>query len=197
MNVARGAEPLRIELDRKIHRGRRTKPIGFAQSHLLWIAWLVTSGPTGASTLRAGFVPDLICLLRRSWRLAVKETWPAFLLRNFQNFTNLFSPVHIQSRLSFLLVLAVVGIGSALVFLKRRGEEHTAYSYRLIPALFAGIIVLEMMILSLAGRYPFGGLTRHQYIAGPFLILAAFSVFDDVLAVVIYRLRARQKRSSW
>ena len=85
------------------------------------------------------------------WRLTVKETWPTFVLRNFQNFTNLFSPVHIQNRVSFLLVLVVVGTGSAFVFLKSRREEHTAYPYRLIPASFAGMIVLEMIVLSLQG----------------------------------------------
>lgn len=124
------------------------------------------------------------------WRLVVKENWPTFLVRNFQNFMNLFSPVHIQSRLPFLVILALVGLGSAFVFLKSRDEEHTAYAYRLIPASFAGIIVLELMFLSLAGRYPFGGLTRHQYIAAPFLLLAAFSVFDDVVSMLIPKFRA-------
>jgi uncharacterized membrane protein len=119
------------------------------------------------------------------WRLAVNETWLTFLLRNLQNFTNLFSPVPIQSRLSFLLVLALLGIGSIFIFLKSRREEHAKYRYRVIPASFVAIIVLELMILSLAGRYPFGGLLRHQYIAGPFLLLATFSVVDGVLSLLV------------
>jgi uncharacterized membrane protein len=119
------------------------------------------------------------------WRLAVSETWPIFLLRNFQNFANLFSPVYIQGRLLFLLVLAVLVLGSMFVFLKSRRKEHAKYSYRVVPAALVAIIILELMILSLAGRYPFGGLLRHQYIAGPFLILAAFSVADCVLSLVI------------
>jgi uncharacterized membrane protein len=118
------------------------------------------------------------------WRLAVNETWPTFLLRNFQNFANLFSPVQIQSRLSFLLVLAALGIGSIFVFLKSKGGEHAKYRYRAIPASFVAVIVLELMILSLAQSYPFGGLLRHQYIAGPFLLLATFSVMDDVLSLL-------------
>jgi hypothetical protein len=118
------------------------------------------------------------------WRLAVNETWRTFLLRNFQNFMNLFSPVQFQSQLVLLLVLAVLGIGSIFVFLKSRREEHTKYRYRAIPAFFVAIIVLELMILSLAGKYPFGGLVRHQYIAGPFLVLATFSVVDDVLSLL-------------
>jgi uncharacterized membrane protein len=123
------------------------------------------------------------------WRLAVNETWRTFLLRNFQNFMNLFSPVQFQSQLVLLLVLAVLGIGSIFIFLKSRREERTKYRYRAIPAAFVAIIVLELMTLSLAGKYPFGGLVRHQYIAGPFLLLATFSVVDDALSLLISGLR--------
>lgn len=124
------------------------------------------------------------------WRLAVHESWPSFLLGNFQHFTNLFSPVQIQNRLLFLVVLAVLATGSIFVFLKSRSEVHTKYRYRAIPASFAAAIILELMVLSLARKYPFGGLLRHQYIAGPFLLIAAFSVIDDLLSLMISGVRA-------
>ena len=43
-------------------------------------------------------------------------------------------------------------------------------------------MIVEMLILSIARKYPFGGLLRHQYLAGPFLLLAAFVVVDQLIA---------------
>jgi hypothetical protein len=47
----------------------------------------------------------------------------------------------------------------------------------------------ELVGLSIARVYPFGGLLRHQYVVGPFLILAAFVVIDRLASLV--RRRAR------
>ena len=43
-------------------------------------------------------------------------------------------------------------------------------------------MVLELLVASLARKYPFGGLLRHQYIAGPFLLIAAFVLLDDLVS---------------
>jgi hypothetical protein len=43
--------------------------------------------------------------------------------------------------------------------------------------------VLELLIASLARKYPFGGMLRHQYVAGPFLLIAAFVLVDSLVAV--------------
>ncbi len=120
------------------------------------------------------------------WPWSVNETLAAFLLRNSQNFANLFSPVHIQNRAAFLVFVAVLGMASTLVFLKSRREKMAPHG---IPIAFTGIIVLELMILSIAGKYPFGGLLRHQYIAGPFVILSAFAVLDALVSLAVPRLR--------
>jgi hypothetical protein len=50
--------------------------------------------------------------------------------------------------------------------------------------LAAGVIVLGMIAAAILAKYPFGGMLRHQYIAGPFLLLAAFAVLDRLSAKV-------------
>jgi len=92
----------------------------------------------------------------------------AFLLRNLRNFFNLFSPFHLTS---ILLAAVAVAVLCALAAWAGRGKSKPVI-------LAAGVIVLEMMAAAILGQYPFGGMLRHQYIAGPFLLLAAFAVLD-------------------
>lgn len=41
-------------------------------------------------------------------------------------------------------------------------------------------MMLELLAASLVNKYPFGGMLRHQYIAGPFLLIGAFIVLDTL-----------------
>jgi hypothetical protein len=49
--------------------------------------------------------------------------------------------------------------------------------------------VAELVGLSIARAYPFGGLLRHQYVVGPFLILAVFVVIDRLASLLDRRAR--------
>jgi hypothetical protein len=95
------------------------------------------------------------------------EALPTFLLRNFHNFFNLFSPLTLTSAPAALAII----VFCALAAWAGRGKSSPLI-------LAAGVIVLEMIAAATLGKYPFGGMLRHQYIAGPFLLLTAFAVLD-------------------
>jgi len=98
------------------------------------------------------------------------ESATSFIARNSQNFFNLFSPVEIRSETVFLFISLLICGLVAWVLIKRRKKS--------IPILFASSIVLELLAAALARKYPFGGMLRHQYIAGPFLLIATFVILD-------------------
>ena len=103
------------------------------------------------------------------------EAMPHFLLRNFRNFFNLFSPVQVRGTGVSLLVILLLCLTAVWSFRKSSG------TLRNMAMIFAAVTVLELLAASLIDKYPFGGMLRHQYIAGPFLLLAAFAVLDVVL----------------
>ncbi|HEU5020737.1 MAG TPA: hypothetical protein VFT60_02565 [Bryobacteraceae bacterium] len=96
------------------------------------------------------------------------ESLPGFLFRNFHNFFNLFSPVTLASASA---ALAVIAIFCALAAWAVRGHASPVI-------LAAALIVFEMVAAAILGKYPFGGMLRHEYIAGPFVLLAAFAILD-------------------
>jgi hypothetical protein len=99
---------------------------------------------------------------------AAGESLPGFLLRNLHNFFNLFSPVALASAPAALTIVVIFCVLAAWA---ARGKASPVI-------LAAAVIVLEMMAAAILGKYPFGGKLRHEYIAGPFLLLAAFAVLD-------------------
>lgn len=119
------------------------------------------------------------------WRWTPHEKLSAFVLRNIQNFANLFSPVPIASRPLFLLLAGAAAAGSALLLFRRRRPVGAA----ILPVLVAAAMVLELAGLAIAQAYPFGGLLRHQYLAAPFLLLAVFAVIDRILVSGPSRIR--------
>lgn len=110
------------------------------------------------------------------------ETAGAFAVRNCRNLFNLFSPVRLSSTTAFLVTLAVGGVAGMIVLVKASRAQRTRVASGVSIA-FAAVMIAELLAASLAQRYPFGGLLRHQYIVAPFLLLAAF-VFLDALASV-------------
>lgn len=104
------------------------------------------------------------------------ETALGFLVRNTRNFFNLFSPVPLQSTAAFAGIVAVLCAAGVWALRKRRDWTPEAAG----AVFFAVALVLEMAAGGLARKYPFGGLLRHQYIAGPFLLIAAFVPLDAI-----------------
>jgi hypothetical protein len=113
------------------------------------------------------------------------ETVAAFVLRNSRNFLNLFSPIEFQSSTTFLLVIVLLSAAVIWVYFKRSSAAEISTA----PIVFAMVMVLELLVASLVRRYPFGGLLRHQYIAGPFLLVAAFVFLDALVSTVGPNLR--------
>jgi len=100
------------------------------------------------------------------------ETVTAFLLRNWKNFVNLFSPYQISSDTVAIgvFILALIG-GLWSADLSRRASRTI-----LITALMLAGIVLA----AIAGKYPFGGDLRQQYLLFPFVVLCGAIVVERV-----------------
>lgn len=111
--------------------------------------------------------------------LTPHEKLSGFLLRNIQNFGNLFSPVPISSRPVFLLLMCAAIAVAAFVLFRSRHSLGAA----MLPVALAAVMVVELAALAIAKAYPFGGLLRHQYVVAPFLLLAAFVVIDRLAAL--------------
>jgi hypothetical protein len=109
------------------------------------------------------------------------ESAADFVVRNSRNFFNLFSPVECRSTAAFLPFLLLLGMAAAWSLSKRLRISNKGSA---APILLAVVMVLELLVASLAQKYPFGGLLRHQYIAGPFVLIAAFVVLDSLVSVV-------------
>jgi hypothetical protein len=112
------------------------------------------------------------------WGYTPQEGLTTFLFRNFQNFWNLFAPLEIHLLPLFVPILILFCAGSTVIFFRNRRSNIRSIVVVLLPV----AMVFELVGLSIARRYPFGGLLRHQYVTGPSLILAFFVVIDCTAA---------------
>ncbi len=112
------------------------------------------------------------------------ETAAKFIVRNSRNFFNLFSPIEFHSPAAFLVVIVLVCAAAAWILFKSSRDRPGAGVLSAAAIVFAIVMVLELLAASLAQKYPFGGLLRHQYIAGPFLLIAAFVLLDALVSMV-------------
>jgi hypothetical protein len=116
------------------------------------------------------------------WRGTPNESAVAFALRNLRNFNNLFSPVEVQSSGALIVVVTALAVAAVVAILERRHRKPERTEMYAAALGFAIVISGELLVASLARKYPFGGLLRHQYIAGPFLLIAAFALVDYFLS---------------
>jgi len=130
-------------------------------------------------------LPPLGYLYDFYWRQTPGETLSGFLLRNFQNFWNLFALVDVRNRTVFLSLASLLGLLSLVIVYRTRRPGDRSGLAIFLPAVMVG----ELVALSIARAYPFGGLLRHQYVVGPFLILAAFVVVDRLASLMGGRAR--------
>jgi hypothetical protein len=119
--------------------------------------------------LHAGAQPQQGYIIGYYFGTTAGESLPGFLLRNSRNFFNLFSPIELASIPAAAVVIVIVCALAAWAALRRKAS---------VVILAAAVIVFEIVAAAILGKYPFGGELRHQYIAGPFLLLAAFAVLD-------------------
>jgi hypothetical protein len=112
------------------------------------------------------------------------ETPASFIIRNSLNFFDLFSPIEFHGTAAFLGVAGLCFTCGAWVLFKRSRRPLVAAETSVGPVLFALVMILELIVASCARKYPFGGMLRHQYIAGPFLLIAAFVLVDALVGLV-------------
>ncbi len=112
------------------------------------------------------------------------ETARSFVIRNTRNFFNLFSPIEFHGPAAFAAVVVLLFAGLAWVLFKRWRTRTGTAETSVGPILFAIVMILELLVSALAQKYPFGGMLRHQYIAGPFLLIAAFVSMDALVDLV-------------
>lgn len=100
-----------------------------------------------------------------------EETARAFVMRQLHELLRLFYPLPVETPGG--LALAVATIGATLLVVAKGGGSDAVRSR--MPAVFAILIVVFLGVGGLAGRYPFGGLLRHQFVVFPFLLLSVFA----------------------
>jgi hypothetical protein len=107
------------------------------------------------------------------------ETAAAFLIRNWKNFVNLFSPLQLSSDAAALAVLILAVIAG--LWLSARARKTTgvraSWTIRMTAMMLAGIA-----LASLAAKYPFGGDLRQQYLLFPFLVLCLAIAVEHIAA---------------
>src|SRR5262249_41703869 len=117
------------------------------------------------------------------WGQTPGETLTGFLVRNLQNFWNLFALLEFRDardRAVLFSLAALLGLLSVVILYRTRRPGDRSGVAIVLPA----VMVTELVGLSVARAYPFGGLLRHQYVVGPFLILAAFVVIDRLASLL-------------
>ncbi len=112
------------------------------------------------------------------------ETISAFLIRNLQNAYNLFSPIEMANAGLFrtvlvLFCLLVIAAIYVMQFYKADGKNAVSG----MPLTFFLVTFLGLMLASVVGAYPFGGLLRQQFLLFPFLVLAAFLFLDRLASM--------------
>ncbi len=100
-----------------------------------------------------------------------RETAASFLLRNWKNFVNLFSPFRISSDTAAFGILILALIGGLFSARLLRGARDAAAVRASWTMLITAMMLAGFVLAALAGKYPFGGDLRQQYLLFPFLVL--------------------------
>ncbi|HTA41682.1 MAG TPA: hypothetical protein VK789_04490 [Bryobacteraceae bacterium] len=110
------------------------------------------------------------------------ESISGFLLRNWKNLLNLFLPWQVSSDAAAILIFALAAIcATALLlgFLRKPGQTAVRAAWTIFIA--AGMLA-EIVFSAIAGKYPFGGDLRQQFILFPFFVLFTAILADRLTA---------------
>lgn len=118
-----------------------------------------------------------------------QETLSSFWIRNLRETFNLFAPVTLpRARYALPLLGGFVAIVTWSAASERRGRSPVPN--RLLPSLIFLVLLLLEMALGALGRYPFGGMMRHQFLLFVFAVLSGFVALDRLLRGASSRDRA-------
>lgn len=114
------------------------------------------------------------------------ETVIQFLFRNAQYLFNSFSPVEVEARARFgiVLIVLVLAAGFTVYMIRRPLLENNRSRALLLVATF---ILGSLIAGGLMRKYPFGGYLHQQFILFPFAVLSGWVLIDRVMNAVSIR----------
>ncbi|MDP9055097.1 MAG: glycosyltransferase family 39 protein [Acidobacteriota bacterium] len=115
------------------------------------------------------------------------ESGAAFLLRNSGNLLNLFAPWPISSDTVTLAVALLAMAGGIFALLVMRRLRDTVSASATWTLLITWMMLAMIALAALAGKYPFGGDLRQQYILFPFFLLCLAIVLERLVAPIAAR----------
>lgn len=105
-----------------------------------------------------------------------------FILQSLRDDLNYILPIEIASTSALFVSLPLVVVLIWFLIFRRHGEVTRAASTA--PILLLVLLFLQLIVLGVAARYPFGGEARQQSIIFPFVLLSGFLVLDRCVAFV-------------
>jgi hypothetical protein len=112
------------------------------------------------------------------------ESIPAFLIRNWRNLLNLFLPYDLSSNAAAGAVFAGALI-AAVVLLRAFLRACDAAAMRAASTILITAVTLAgISLTAVAGKYPFGGDLRQQFLFFPFFVLCAAILADRLTALM-------------
>lgn len=105
-----------------------------------------------------------------------------FLVENLHREIEYFFPLSISSdKLLVLLLMPTLAAAYQIFFHNKRTSKDAVTA---MPPAITLALFCELMILAVAGRYPFGGELRQQSIIAPFLVLTGFVILDQLVGLI-------------
>lgn len=158
-----------------------------------WLAELLTIAPVYAVMAALYFIQGHINANIQQHLVAFyydpqnRESIPAFLLRNWKNLINLFLPWRISGDAAALILFALVIAGGLALVVALVRAADAASRPALWMVLMTAAVLGAIAAASVAGKYPFGGEMRQQFIVFVFSILCAAVVADRLTAAMATR----------
>ena len=109
-----------------------------------------------------------------------------FILQSLREDLNYILPIGIPS--TTVLLVSLLPIVALTWFLILRQDRKVARVASTAPILMLVLLVSELMVLAVIGRYPFGGDSRHQSIIFPFVLLSGFVGLDRFVSFLRFPL---------
>ncbi len=123
-------------------------------------------------------------LLPYYYGTAGHESIFAFLVRNWKNLLNLFVPFQIPGNTTAMVILVLAVIGGLALFRGFLRARDAAALRAASTILITAAMLTAIAIAAVAGKYPFGGDLRQQFLLFPFFVLCAAVLADRLTALM-------------
>ena len=109
-----------------------------------------------------------------------------FILQSLREDLNYILPIGIPS--TTVLLVSLLPVVALTWFLILRQDRKVPRNASTAPILMLVLLVSELIVLAVIGRYPFGGDSRHQSIIFPFVLLSGFVGLDRFVSFLRFPL---------